>query len=138
MTTTQRDFTPATLALPVEDRMRSYRFYRDLGLATPGDPADDGVPEPLKVVVNDAFSLMLVPYGGFGWVTAYQETVSPGTVECQVGVTVSTRAEVDEFVAAAGAAGGAVLSESQEQAWGYCGVFADPDGHQWMVLEQPD
>lgn len=86
MTTHQArtQFAPATIALPIADRQRSHLFYGEgLGFATPGELADDGVPEPLRVVVNDALRLMLIPTGGFGWVTAGSEVATRGTVECQ-------------------------------------------------------
>ena len=133
-----RTFIPATIAFPVADRQRAFRFYGDgLGFATPGELADDGVPEPLWVVVNDGLWLMLVPTGGFGWVTAGSETAASGTVECQLGVTAPAAAGVDAFMTTARAAGATILSEAQQQDWGYCGVFADPDGHQWMILAEP-
>jgi predicted lactoylglutathione lyase len=56
--------------------------------------------------------------------------------ECQIGITLPNRSAVDGFVAAARRAGAEIRSEPQQQPWGYCGVFADPDGHQWIVLEQ--
>jgi predicted lactoylglutathione lyase len=131
-------FTPATLALPTADRQRAHRFYgRGLGFATPGEPADDGVPEPLRVVVNDQLWLMLIPTGGFGWVTAGAEVAEAGTVECQIGVTTPDAAGVDAVMETARAAGATILSEAGQQDWGHCGVFADPDGHQWMVLAEP-
>ncbi|MET0897784.1 MAG: VOC family protein [Mycobacterium sp.] len=133
-----RTFIPTTIAFPVADRQRSFRFYGDgLGFATPGELADDGVPEPLRVVVNDQLWLMLIPTGGFGWVTAGSETAASGTVECQLGVTAPDQAGVDALMATARAAGATILSEAQQRDWGYCGVFADPDGHQWMVLAAP-
>ncbi|MDF2824069.1 MAG: glyoxalase family protein [Mycobacterium sp.] len=137
--TEYRTFGPTTLALPTADRQRSFRFYgRDgLGFATPGDPADDGVPEPLQVVVNDQLRLMLIPTGGFGWVTVGSRVAETGTVECQISVTARDRADVDALLEAARAAGGSVPGAATAQPWGYCGVFADPDGHQWMVLEEP-
>ena len=101
MTTHQArtQFTPATIALPIGDRQRSHRFYgAGLGFATPGEVADDGVPEPLRVEVNDALWLMLIPTGGFGWVTAGSEVATRGTVECQVGVSVANRSDVDDFM----------------------------------------
>ena len=140
MTTHQArtQFAPATISLPTADRQRSHLFYGEgLGFATPGELADDGVPEPVRVVVNDALWLMLIPTGGFGWVTAGSEVATRGTVECQVGVTVADRSDVDDFMDVARAAGAEILSDAQQQGWGYCGVFADPDGHQWMALAEP-
>ncbi len=42
------------ISLPVADRQTSYAFYRAaLGIEAVGEPADDGVPEPLQFAVND-------------------------------------------------------------------------------------
>lgn len=62
-------FSPLLISLPVADRGRAHAFYRDgLGLDAPGEPAKDGVPEPLLFVLNADTRLMLIPTGGFGWV----------------------------------------------------------------------
>ncbi|WP_238009923.1 VOC family protein [Dactylosporangium sp. AC04546] len=45
-----------------------------------------------------------------------------------------TRAEVDETMRNAVAAGGSVVREATGADWGgYYGYFADPDGHLWKV-----
>lgn len=47
------DIAPLLVCLPIADRPTSYRFYGEaLGLEAPGEPAEDGVPEPLTFVVN--------------------------------------------------------------------------------------
>lgn len=49
-----------TIALPIEDRKRSYDFYQvTLGLKPLGEPAADGVPEPLQFSLDERTSLML-------------------------------------------------------------------------------
>ena len=46
-----------------------------------------------------------------------------------------TRAEVDEVLSAARAAGGTVVKPAEEAQWGgYDGWFSDPDGHLWKVV----
>jgi len=122
------------LALPTEDRGRAYAFARGLGLETPGELADDGVPEPLRVVLNERTAVMYIPTGGFGWVTAGRPTAERGTAECLVTLQVGTAADVDDVVARAAISGGQVASAAQHQPWGYSGAFADPDGHLWQVL----
>jgi hypothetical protein len=125
---------PFVVSLPIEDRRRSHAFYTEgLGLEAVGPPADDGVPEPLSLVLGDDVHLMLIPRGGFGWVTAPHETAAPGTSECQLGWAVATEAEVDAAVERARAAGGLVLVEPASTGWGYSGLLADPDGHLVMV-----
>jgi uncharacterized protein len=122
------------LALPTEDRGRAHAFARVLGLDTPGELADDGVPEPLRVVLNERTAVMYIPTGGFGWVTAGRPTAERGTAECLVTLEVSTAADVDDVMARAAISGGEVATAAQDQSWGYSGAFADPDGHLWQVL----
>ena len=132
--TTTREFPTLTLCLPTEDRRRAHAFYgAGLGLATPGELAEDGVPEPLRVSLNAGCQLMLIPVGGFGWVTHGAEVAGRGTSECLLALPVATPAEVDSLVARARAAGATVVDEPQDRPWGYTGTFADPDGHLWEV-----
>lgn len=127
----------ATVALPTEDRRRAHAFFVALGFDTPGDLADDGVPEPLQVALNDGLCVMLIPTGGFGWVTAGRTTASRGTAECLISLTADAPADVDDLLARVAAAGGEVASPPQQQPWGYTGTFADPDGHLWEVCVPP-
>ncbi|MBO4208644.1 VOC family protein [Micromonospora echinofusca] len=127
-------YTPVVVALPIADRATSYRFYQQaLGLVAPGDPAEDGVPEPLRFEVNPGLHLMFVPSGGFGWVIGDREIAAPGQSECVLTLSVDNPAEVDDLVGRARAAGARVVGAPGQQPWGYVGSFADPDGHLWMV-----
>ena len=66
----QADLAPVVVALPTEDRQRSFDFYAEgLGLEPIGEAAEDGIPEPLQFVLNQGVRLMLVPTGGFRLVT---------------------------------------------------------------------
>jgi predicted lactoylglutathione lyase len=126
---------PFVIALPVDDRVRAHAFYTEgLGLEAVGEPADDGVPEPLQLRLGADVHLMLIPRGGFGWVTDPHETAAPGTSEVQLSWTVATEADVDAAVERARAAGAEVLSGPEAKPWGYAALLADPDGHLWSVL----
>ena len=47
---------------------------------------------------------------------------------------VAARETVDEVIASAVAAGGAVVKEAADAQWGgYSGYFSDPDGYLWKV-----
>lgn len=128
---------PVVVSLPTEDRPRAFRFYRDaLGLEPVGELADDGVPEPLQFVLGDGVMLMLIPTGGFGWVTG-RELAPPGQAEALLSLSMDVPAEVDDLVAAVAAAGGTVVTPPGPQPWGYSAVFADPDQHTWMVTVDP-
>lgn len=51
---------------------------------------------------------------------------------------VRSPAEVDDVLAAAGAAGGTVTRPAQTTFFGgYAGCFADPDGHLWEIAHNP-
>ncbi|PWR10503.1 glyoxalase [Micromonospora acroterricola] len=131
-------YAPVIVSLPIADRATSHRFYRDaLGLETVGELADDGIPEPLQFVVNDGLRLMLIPTGGFGWVIGRHEVAARGQSECVLSLGVALPADADAIVERARAAGAEVVTEPAAQPWGYTGVFADPDGHLWMVSAEP-
>ncbi len=124
-----------TIALPTSDRPTTHRFYTEgLGLEAFGDPADDGVPEPLQLRLGPDVSLMFIPTGGFGWVTAGHETAPAGVSECLLSLVVDSDDEVDTTLARAVAAGGTEVAEAEAKPWGYLATFADPDQHLWQVI----
>jgi hypothetical protein len=52
------------VSLPIADRRTSLAFCGEgLGFEPVGDPADDGVPEPLQFALTESLNLMLVPTG---------------------------------------------------------------------------
>jgi predicted lactoylglutathione lyase len=122
------------IALPTADRSRAYAFAQALGLETPGELAEDGVPEPLRVQLNEHASVMYVPTGGFGWITDGRATAEPGTSECLLSLQVGMITEVDNLVGRVEAAGGRVVSGPEQKSWGYTGTFTDPDGHLWEAI----
>lgn len=136
MPTTSRS---PSVALPIDDRVRAMVFYREaFGFELVGEPAEDGVPEPLMFRIDQRTMLLLIPRGGFGWVFGEgREPAPPGTSECLMGMAVATELEVDDLVTRVRDAGGAVLAEPGQQPWGYTALCADPDGHVWQVLVAP-
>lgn len=128
---------PLVVALPIADRRTSFAFYRDgLGFEPIGEVAEDGVPEPLQFALNDGVHLMLIPTGGFGWVIGGREVCPPASSECVLTLSSDTEAGVDETVKNAHEAGAQIITAPGRQPWGYVGVFADPDGHLWMVTSE--
>lgn len=90
-----------------------------MGLETPGDLAEDGVPEPLRVQLNEQTCVMYVPTGGFGWITGGRATAEPGTSECLLSLQLGTTTEVDSLLGRVEAAGGRAASGPEQKAWGY-------------------
>lgn len=126
--------SPVVVCLPTADRPTSFAFYRDgLGFDPVGEPAEDGVPEPLQFALNDGVRLMLIPTGGFGWITGDRDVAPSGSSECVLNLAADTDADVDAMVQRARQAGAEIVAEPGQQPWGYAGAFADPDGHVWMV-----
>ena len=122
------------VGLPIADRRASRDFYRDvLGLEAPGEPAEDGVPEPLQLSLSDGVSVMLVPTGGFGWAIGGRALTPAGHHECVLTLVASSVSEVDALLERARAAGAEIVVEAGQQPWGYTGTFADPDGHLWAA-----
>ena len=126
---------PIIVSLPIEDRRTSFEFYLEaLGFEPIGEPAQDGIPEPLQFALGDGVRLMLVPTVGFGWVLGDHDVAPRGQSECVLSLVARTETEVHEIVERARQAGATVVSEPGRQQWGYVGTFADPDGHLWMVV----
>jgi len=127
-------YEPILVSLPVGDRVRAHEFYvAGLGLRAIGEPADDGVPEPLLFELNPLARLMLVPTVGFGWVIGDHEVATPGSSECVLGIGAASDEEVQEIVERARSAGAVVATEPAPQPWGHAAAFTDPDGHVWTV-----
>ena len=56
----------ATVCLPTRNRRVSHAFYAALGFVAVGEPAGDGLPEPLQFEINAGLRVMLIPSVGFG------------------------------------------------------------------------
>jgi predicted lactoylglutathione lyase len=122
------------VALPTADRSRAHAFALALGLETPGELAGDGVPEPLRVQLNDQASVMYVPTGGFGWIINDRSTAKQGTSECLLSLQLDTTGEVDDLLGRVAAAGGRLVTGPEQKSYGYTGTFTDPDGHLWEAI----
>ncbi len=98
---------PVIIRLPTADRRIAFDFYSEgLGFASIGELAEDGVPEPLQFVLGEQVRLMLIPRGGFGWISGDRGPADRGVSECVLSVSASSEAGVDEMLARATVAGG--------------------------------
>lgn len=125
---------PLITCLPTSSRPAAFAFYRDgMGFDTAGELDEDGIPEPLQIALNDRAWIMLVPTGGFEWITDGRDTAAPGQSECMLVLPADSDDEVEEIIERARRAGADIVTEPGRQRWGYAGAFADLDGHLWMV-----
>ncbi len=119
------------ICLGVTDLERSLRFYRDgLGLPTTRKAEDGIVFFQMRGTILELF-----PYGelakdvGPGWDVPRSKFTG-----ITIAHNVRTKAEVDEVIAAAVAAGGRLEKPAEDTFWGgYSGYFSDPDGYLWEV-----
>ncbi|HWP62847.1 MAG TPA: VOC family protein [Candidatus Binatia bacterium] len=127
------------LTIGVADLERSLRFYRDgLGLPTEGIVGQEfeyGAVAFFKL--QGGLTLALWPRQSLSRDTGL--AVDPvSSTEFSLGHNVRSRAEVDEVMREAQAAGATVVMEARDTFWGgYAGYFKDPDGHLWEVAWNP-
>lgn len=76
---------------------------------------------------------MLVPTGGFEWITDGRDTAAPGQSEYMLVLPADSDDEVEKIIERARRAGADIVTEPGRQRWGYAGAFADLDGHLGMV-----
>lgn len=116
--------------LPVRDLGRAVEFFTALGFA-PGQPGDG---RTAQLVISEQANLMLHVQAYFADF-AGASTPDPATQrEVVVGLTTDTRAEVDDLVERAVAAGGQAVGEPQDWGFMYMRAFRDLDGHQWSFM----
>jgi uncharacterized protein len=121
----------SVVTLGVTDLSRSRSFYQSLGWSESQSSDDDVAFFQAGAVVFGlwdrdrlAEDSAVEDPGGWGGVTLAHNTRS--------------RAEVDEVIEGARAAGATISREPAETFWGgYSGVFIDPDGHPWEIAHNP-
>ena len=116
--------------LPIKDMERSKAFFTSLGFSfNPQFTNDQGA---CMVVSEDIFVMLLVePF----FQTFIKKPIADATKSTEVLVCLSceSRAEVDEFVTEARAAGGTVPNQPQDHGFMYAHGFEDLDGHIWEL-----
>jgi predicted lactoylglutathione lyase len=119
------------VTLGVSDLARARAFYEKLGWRTGARPDDDVVFFQAGGMIVALWDRKLLAEdsgvedaGGWGGVTLAHN--------------VGSRAEVDEVLGQAEAAGAAIPRAGAETFWGgYSGIFVDPDGHPWEIAHNP-
>jgi uncharacterized protein len=118
------------LSLPVSDLPAARAFYEGLGFRINEHSSDD---RTAAVVVDENIVVTLQTRDRFAEVAGAEagDPSRPTSVPC---LTVEDRAEVDDLVAKALAAGGRPWAYADEDGARYTGSFADPDGNVWQIL----
>ncbi|MDP9139275.1 MAG: VOC family protein [Pseudomonadota bacterium] len=127
------------ITLAVDDLERALRFYRDgLSLQTPGIiGAEFEYGAVVFIELQHGLKLALWPRKSLAHDTGLPAQASSAT-ELSLGHNVASRAEVDEVMAQAAAAGARIVKPAADTFWGgYGGYFQDPDQHLWEVVWNP-
>jgi catechol 2,3-dioxygenase-like lactoylglutathione lyase family enzyme len=130
----------SVITLGVDDLGRALAFYRDgLGLPTPGIVgAEHDFGAVVFVDLQPGLKLALWPRACIAR-DAGIDAVPPSPTDVTLGHNVASRAEVDAVMEQARRAGATIVKPAQATFWGgYAGYFADPDGHLWEVVFNPD
>lgn len=117
--------------LPVRDLDASMAFFRKLGFEFNPQFTDDKA--ACMIFSEEAFAMLLrEPF--FRGFTKREICDTRTHTETLLALSCTSRAEVDELVHQAIAAGGKPAMDPQEHGFMYAWSFYDLDGHHWEVL----
>ncbi|WP_375767168.1 VOC family protein [Archangium gephyra] len=117
--------------LPVKDLKRSIEFFTKLGFAFNTQMTDENA--TCMIVSEEAF-VMLLTEPRFKDFTKNQLCDTRVNTEGLFALSCSSRAEVDELVNTAIAAGGKQAMDKQDHGFMYGWSFYDLDGHHWEAF----
>ena len=117
--------------IPVNDLQRSIRFFEALGFTFNTQFTD--ATATCMLVGADAYIMLLTKekFASFSKRPAVDPTAATGAM---YSISVDSRAEVDELVKTAIAAGGSYAVDPQDHGFMYGWSFYDLDGHHWEVF----
>ncbi|MGI0091282.1 MAG: VOC family protein [Nitrososphaerales archaeon] len=118
--------------LAVKDLNNTKEFFGKLGFAFNPMFTDENA---ACMIVNDGCSyVMLLGEKFFKAFTPDREICdTKKNIECLVALSLDGRAQVDEMIEKAVAAGGSEYREKQDYGWMYSRAFRDVDGHIWEL-----
>jgi predicted lactoylglutathione lyase len=115
----------------VEDLARSKEFFAKLGFTFNPKFTDD---KAACMILNEHAYVMLLTEGFFRGFTKRAICDRQSATEALFCISCASRAEVDEMVRTAVAAGGSNAKEPMDHGFMYGWSFYDPDGHHWEVM----
>ena len=119
------------VTLPIKDLQRSVDFFTAIGFAFDQQFASEN---GAALVINDNTSVMLATEAFFSTLTKVPITDARKATEALLALSLDSRAEVDDLVRKAVAAGAAAGHDPEDLGFMYSSGFVDLDGHQWGVF----
>ena len=117
--------------LPVRDLTKSKEFFTKLGFGFDAKFTDD---KAACMVISAEAYVMLLGEPFFKTFTSRELCDTTKHTEALIALSCDSRAEVDEMVNKAVAAGGKPAMDRQDHGFMYGWSFYDVDGHHWEVL----
>jgi predicted lactoylglutathione lyase len=117
--------------LPVKDLPRSREFFTALGFTFKAEFSDDCA--ACMVIEENIFAMLLTEQRFKEFING-EISDSTSTTEVITSLSAASRAEVDETIAKAVAAGGKPWKPTVEHGPMYGGSFQDLDGHVWDLV----
>lgn len=114
--------------LPVKDLDRSMEFFKKLGYTFNAQFTNE---QAAALVISDTIYAMLLTEPFFKGFTKKEITDTSKASEAILAFSADSRAEVDEMIAKAVAAGATTPNEKQDHGFMYSHGFDDLDGHAW-------
>lgn len=118
--------------LPVKDLDKSKAFFGALGFSFNPQFTDETA--ACMIIQDGAAYAMLLTHAKFKEFTPKPLADSTKTTGALIALSRDSRADVEEIVKKAVAAGGSTYSEPADHGFMYQHGFQDPDGHIWEVL----
>lgn len=117
--------------LPVQNLDKSIAFFTQLGFSFNAQFTDETA---TCMVVSDDIFVMLLTKEKFKTFTPNEICDATKSTEVLVCLSSESRADVDEMVRKAIAAGGTTYNEPQDHGFMYAHGFQDLDGHIWEIM----
>ena len=117
--------------LPIKNMERSQAFFKALGFSF--NPQFTNEQGACMVIAGDIYVMLLVE-SFFQTFTKKPVADATKSTEVMICLSCESRAEVDELVRKAIAAGGTAPNPAQDHGFMYGHGFTDLDGHVWEVM----
>jgi predicted lactoylglutathione lyase len=117
--------------LPVKDLTKSVDFFTELGFEFNPEFTDENA---TCMILSDEASVMLLVEEFFATFTTKDVADAAASTGTILAISADSRAEVDQVVDAALAAGGGPSKEPMDEGFMYSRSFHDLDGHLWEVM----
>lgn len=117
--------------LPVKDLAASIEFFKKVGYTFNAQFTDETA--ACMVITEDIYA-MLLTHTKFKEFTSKPIADAHACTEVLIALSCDSRAEVEELVGRAVAAGGKLYAEPKDYGFMYQHSYQDLDGHQWEVL----